>query len=124
MNPIFQFLGLCVAVGFISGVIAKSLFFEAWRDYFRFRSGAGIYDARFKEQWCAWIHELFSCVWCLSHWVSLAVVIIWKPLITNCGILLFTFPVLDYLVAWFCIVGVSNMIWSLYWNWLDRLVEK
>ena len=121
MNTVlFELFSLCMAVAFISGVISKSFLFESWRDYFRFRSGAGLYDVRFKEKWCAWIYELFSCTYCLSHWVALVVVIIWKPLFTSCGILLFGIPVIDYLVSWFCIVGVANYIWSFYFNWLSK----
>jgi hypothetical protein len=99
---------LGVANGFVSLTVTKSLFFQSFRDFF-FNHSIGPRGQR--RRFIPWIHDLVSCPYCFSHWVSLAMVIIWKPILTKTEI---GTPYLDFLVSLFALVGVSSISWALF----------
>jgi len=95
---------LGVANGMISLLIAKSKFFEKFRDYF-FNRGH------------SFIHELLSCPYCISHWVAIMMTIIWQPRLTNSII-----P-LDFLISMFVMVAVATVSWTIAFglmNWAEK----
>lgn len=53
-----------------------------------------------------WLGALIHCPYCVSHWVSLLLVVVYRPCLAHCGIC-----VIDYGVSVFAIVAVAT-IWS------------
>jgi hypothetical protein len=105
------FLG--IANGMISLCLAKAELFRTPREFLFNRSIKLIYN---------FLYNLISCPYCLSHWVAAAMVIIWKPVITHCGICLF-----DYVISVFVMVGFATITWTITFglmNWADGEVEK
>lgn len=51
------------------------------------------------------VGELFLCPYCLSHWVTLFFVLIYRP-----RIIVADFFLLDYIVTGFLIVAIANII--------------
>jgi hypothetical protein len=93
LNSIITFITLGIACGTMSYTIAKGSIFNWFRDWFFHRSTNGFYN---------FIHELVSCPYCLSHWVSFVFVCIWRPIITSCGIVGF-----DLIISWLVIIGIA-----------------
>jgi len=56
--------------------------------------------------WNAWLGKLVHCPYCMSHWISLVLVMVYHPGLTHCG-----FPVLDDAVSVFIIVAMAT-VWS------------
>ena len=57
-----------------------------------------------------WLGYLFSCPYCLSHWVSLLVVTVYRPITVSSGMLL-----ADLVVSIFVIVALATMFsWVVY----------
>ncbi len=57
-----------------------------------------------------WLGYLFSCPYCLSHWVSLLVVAVYRPITVSSGMLL-----ADLVVSIFVIVALATMFaWVIY----------
>lgn len=100
---ILTLLALGIAAGFISLTVTKSTLFEPFREFFFNRSE--------KSSIMKFIHDLVTCPYCFSHWVSLVMVSIWQPRIVNCGILLF-----DLGVSWFVIVGIASYAWGIFFK--------
>lgn len=102
MSTVLIFLALSISCASVSFTITKSRIFKGFREFFYNRSNKKIYK---------FLSEFLSCPYCFSHWVSLAMTIIWLPKITNCG-----FPIMDYLVSIFTIIGIAAIF--------TRLIEK
>lgn len=57
-----------------------------------------------------WLGYLFSCPYCLSHWVSFLVVAVYRPITVSSGMLL-----VDLVVSVFVIVALATMFsWVIY----------
>jgi hypothetical protein len=100
INNIVSFLFLSLACGIISFTITKSVLFEEFRDFFFYRSN---------KQPGKFISNLVTCPYCFSHWVSLAIVLIWQPIFTNCGHLW-----VDLGVSVFAMVAVASYTWGIF----------
>ena len=109
-NPFITFLALSFACAFISLTVTKSKFFESFRDFFFNRSTAKTKSGRI----FSFFYELISCPYCFSHWVSIAMVLIWKPRFTHCGIN--GLWILDYIVSIFVMVGLSSYLWGIFFR--------
>lgn len=102
---ILTIIYLGVANGMISGCIAKSYFFEWFRDL---------------VSWFSYpLHKLISCPYCLSHWVAVIMVWLWVPKLTNCGVAFF-----DYVVAAFVMVAVASISWGAAFYLMDRAEKE
>ena len=53
-----------------------------------------------------WLGDLVRCPYCMSHWIALLLVAVYRPRLTQCSL-----PILDYLVSVFAIVAVATL-WS------------
>lgn len=51
------------------------------------------------------LHELFSCPYCFSHWVSFALVLQYQHKLFDCG-----FPPTDYFITAMVLVALSNLV--------------
>jgi len=77
---------LAAATASIAFTISETVLFRGFRDFVNAKS--------------AWFGKLFSCGYCLGHWVALALVIAYRP-----RVYFSAWPVLDYgmtvlLIAW------------------------
>lgn len=97
----FMFLGL--ANGMISLTISKGVIFRSFRDFFFFRSQ--------KSKFMGWMYDLVTCPYCTSHWVAFAMIGIWQPTFTDCGVKL-----LDLAVSAFVNVAIASYAWSIYFR--------
>jgi|GEM_PF-1657724 len=75
-------------------------------------SKAGIFES--VRHWVAdhneWLGELVSCPYCTSHWVSLLLVSIYRPVVVQSGAW-----IIDLAVSVFTIVAMAAMIsWLVY----------
>ena len=83
---------LAMAVSPASLTITKTKVFKPFREAVAKRS--------------YWLGELFSCPYCLSHWLSFGAVALFKPVVVSCGF----FFLVDYAVSAFIIVGVAGLL--------------
>jgi len=56
--------------------------------------------------WGEWWGALFHCPYCLSHWIALALVLVYRPRVIHGP-----FPAIDELVSLFAIVALAS-VWS------------
>jgi len=56
--------------------------------------------------WGDWWGALFHCPYCLSHWIALALVLVYRPRVIDGPM-----PVLDEIVSLFVIVALAS-VWS------------
>ena len=88
---------ISLAVSSVSMTISKALVFKRFRD---FLSGKNY-----------WLGKLVSCPYCLSHWVSLFFVIIYRPkIITMDYQIIFSF-IIEYATSLFVVVTFASF-WS------------
>lgn len=81
---------LCIAVAAMAVTITKGKIFLKQRIWLRLRS--------------PWIGKLFSCPYCLCHWL-IAVTMIWyHPILTNLG-----YVWVDLVITGFCLIGISAL---------------
>lgn len=58
-----------------------------------------------------WLGDLFSCPYCMSHWVALGAMLVFKPFV------LYTeHPAADWTATWFALVTIS----SVFGGWIYR----
>ena len=71
---------------------------------------AGIFRGlrRFVASRSKWLGELIHCPYCASHWISLLLVVVYRPCLTRGNI-----AILDYLVSVLAIVAMATF-WSKY----------
>jgi len=95
MDPtaIFHLGILALATAAISLTLTKAQIFAPLRGWVASRS--------------KWFGELASCFYCMSHWIAIAFVVIYRPILVSRWFLL------DLLVSVFAIVAVSAVISSL-----------
>ena len=87
---------LALAVSVVSLTVAKTRAFSVIRE----RTSA-------KSEWLGY---LFSCPYCLSHWISFLVVVVYRPITVSSGMLL-----ADLAVSAFVIVALATMSsWVIY----------
>lgn len=92
-----ELLYLSLAVGVICYTISKGVIFESLRWWIEDRN--------------AWLGKLTSCFYCLSHWVSLAAVLVFQTRLVHSGV-----GVLDYLVSAFALTATSTLVSALLWR--------
>ncbi len=85
------FLVLALCNGATSTSLTKTRIFRFFRTFVSSRS--------------KFLGEMVNCTYCMTHWISLISVMIWRPRITYCG-----FAPLDYLVSVFAIVALSSIV--------------
>lgn len=66
----------------------------------------------------AFIGELFSCPYCMSHWISLIAVLVLKPRIVVSDV-----PIADYIVSIFFIVAVASATASAIFHTVASISE-
>lgn len=87
---------LALAVSVVSLTIAKTKAFAAIREKIAEKSD--------------WLGYLFSCPYCLSHWISFLVVAVYRPITVSSGIIL-----ADLAVSIFVIVALATVSsWVIY----------
>lgn len=106
LSAIITIVILGIASGFISLTVSKSKFFESFREFFFLRA----VPQGFGHVW-GWLYELVSCPYCFSHWVSLAMVAIWQPQVTDCG-----WWLVDMGVSWFAMIAVASYAWGIFFK--------
>ena len=89
-NGLFEVFVLSLATTAISVTISKSEVFSSTREFI-----AGISH---------WLGELVSCSYCLSHWVAIVFVAIYKPVIIE------KYFYIDLIVSMFAIVTISAIL--------------
>lgn len=100
---ILTIIALGIAAGFVSLTLTKATIFEPFRDFFFFRSE--------KNSIMKFLHDLVTCPYCFSHWVSLVMVCIWRPRLVNCGYIW-----IDLGISWFVIIGIASYAWGIFFK--------
>lgn len=85
---LLDLLVLALAIATVSMTISKTYIFRALRDFLEERS--------------EWLEKLFSCPYCLSHWLSFAAVALYQPRPIESG-----FLIVDLAVSAFAVVCLS-----------------
>lgn len=86
-----QLVFLAFGVSMVSVTITKTKIFEPFRDWLNYRTD--------------WLYELFSCPYCLSVWVSMGTVAIFRPFVLS------DFHVsLNYPASVFAMVSVAAIV--------------
>lgn len=92
---------LALAIGALSLTITKGNIFEWLRAWIYRRS-------RNPREWVrrpfGWLSELFDCPYCMAHWITLAAMLVYKPLLISTGR---EWP--DLVVTYFALVAVSSL---------------
>jgi len=63
-------------------------------------------EVRTAAAWHPWLEELLHCPYCLSHWIALGLVLVYRPCVIRGPA-----PVVDTIVSLFVIVALASM-WS------------
>jgi hypothetical protein len=93
-----KILEMGLVVGVISVTITKSSLFESLRDWMWEKSGN-------------FLGKLFSCPYCMSHWVAL-VMVIWG----NPGLIVHPYELVKEI---FCVIGVAMVAgWVVYRSYM------
>jgi hypothetical protein len=90
MNSFYEVMVIALATAAISLTISKGRIFIPLREWIASRN--------------TWLGELVSCFYCTSHWVAIALVVIYQP------VLLRKWLFLDLLVSVFVVVSVSTLV--------------
>lgn len=92
MNTIglYQVAVLALATAAISVTVSRSRIFASAREWIAIRN--------------TWLGELVSCSYCTSHWVAIALVAIYRPVLISQWIFV------DFLVSVFGIVAIAAVI--------------
>lgn len=109
VNKLVELVLLGFACGFFSYTLAVGDIFNPVRDFFFHKT-----HLRGSGKYFTFLHKLFSCAYCVSHWVAFFMCIIWRPVITDCGIY-----ALDFVVSVFILVGISSLSWSSFERFRD-----
>jgi len=92
MTPtISQVVVMALAIGTVSMTITKASFFEWFRNWL--------------EDHTDFLADLFSCPYCMSHWVALGVMFLYQPLILDTGN---KWP--DLMMSWFALVALGSLV--------------
>lgn len=92
MNQYILFLALALCNGAIAMTLTKSGFFKIPRNWI-------------VDNAADFIGELVQCPYCVSHWLAMFAVWMWRPQFTNCG-----HPFLDLVVSTFALVALSSFV--------------
>lgn len=92
MTPtIQQIVVMALAVGTVSMTITKANIFEWLRNWIETKND--------------FLADLFSCPYCMSHWIALGLMFLYRPLILDTGN---QWP--DLFVSWFALVGLGSLV--------------
>jgi len=98
MNPmiinIIKLVFISLAVSSISMTITKAEIFAPIRNLL----------GRISK----WLGKLFSCPYCMSHWIALPFIILYEPTITSLD---GGWAIFDYVLCWFAVVTLASF-WS------------
>jgi hypothetical protein len=92
IQSVLELIVLALAGSAISMTLTKAVITKKFRDYIKSKS----------DFW----GELFSCPYCMSHWVNAVVLVLSQPIILT----LFPekiIPGIEYVVIWFALVSLS-----------------
>ena len=91
MTPtIPQVVVMALAIGTVSMTITKANVFEWLRDWLDKKND--------------FLADLFSCPYCMSHWVALVLMFVYQPLVLDTGN---KWP--DLAVSWFALVALGSL---------------
>jgi len=91
MEPsLIQIAVLALAIGTVSMTITKANVFAWLRNWLDDRND--------------FLADLFSCPYCMSHWVALGVMFMYQPLLIDTGS---RWP--DLAVSWFALVALGSL---------------
>jgi len=90
LNTLYMVLVLSLAVSAVSVTISKAGVFSWLRKWIASRN--------------EWLGKLISCSYCMSHWIAIAVVCVYQP------VLIKPYYILGLIVSIFVIVAVSAMV--------------
>jgi len=89
-TAMYQIVVLALATAAISTTTAKGRIFASAREWMLDRS--------------EWLGRLVSCAYCTSHWVAMAFVAIYRPMLVQ------QWFIVDFFVSVFCVVAISAII--------------
>ena len=92
VRQLFELLVLALATSTISVTITKAGIFKPLRERI----------ARLND----WAGELFSCPYCMAHWVAAGMVGVSQPVLISTGVY-----VLDVIISYFAVIAVAA-VWS------------
>jgi len=91
MTPtIPQVVVMALAIGTVSMTITKANVFEWLRSWLEDRND--------------FLADLFSCPYCMSHWIALGVMFMYQPLLIDTGS---RWP--DLMISWFALVALGSL---------------
>lgn len=92
MTPtLIQVAVMALAIGTISLTITKSGLFGWFRNWIESQSD--------------FLGDLFSCPFCMAHWVALGAMLVYKPLLFSTGN-----QWSDFAVSWFALVALGSFV--------------
>jgi hypothetical protein len=101
-------LALSLGTTAISATVSKAKISKPFRDFLLRWSQTRISSVGTPLdgiKWRVWVWELFSCAYCLSHWVAGVLVAIYRPDVLPGGVI-----GLDEVLSVFVIVTVANVV--------------
>jgi len=90
LTGFYQIAILALATAAISVTVSRARVFASAREWIAARS--------------SWLGELVSCSYCTSHWVAIALVAIYRP------VLIPQWVVVDFLVSVFGVVAIAAVV--------------
>jgi len=90
-DTLTDFLVLSLAVGTIALTISSSNLFETVRN--------------FVDELSEWLGSLIECSYCLTHWIALAVMLMYRPRLIESG-----FAWADWTISYFALVALSAAV--------------
>ncbi len=102
-RTVFELIIAALVVWHVSTTLATAKVFGPFRMWICPKgSGRGLCGA---ERARAWLYELVSCQFCISHYVALAYMVFWRPAMVATGN-----AVVNFTITWFSVVAVSSII--------------
>lgn len=102
-HDVGQIVIMSIVTATVSYTIAKAVIFEDFRHFLHAEAQVSVMGDFF--------HELFTCPYCLSHWIALILVAVYQPRIIDSG-----FGPLDFAMSIFVIVTLSTIIGGYLWR--------
>lgn len=105
LGEVSEVLVLSLPTATISLTITRSSIFEPFRGKMM--------------QLNKWLGKLVSCPYCLSHWISFAMIGFYRPIIVQSG-----YYLLDLLVSAFALVGVTMPVAFLMFRSINGMIPE
>jgi hypothetical protein len=118
LGGVIGLLVLALAVASAAATLTKAKVSRPLRDWLDRRAYPDPADRTKRNRVWYFVNEAFTCPYCLSHWLALGAVAIYRPILVSCGF----WPV-DLLVSAMAIVTLSAWFVGLIFRGLSAVPE-